>query len=78
MSGHREFTMQVDCAVARQFVSLWDLVPGELAPNEWMPQHKLNGSSAGRRPFSKGIPVGAKEESWVSAEEILKSLLRDS
>ena len=25
----------------------------------------------------KRIPVGAKEESWVSAEEILKSLLRD-
>ena len=28
--------------------------------------------------LQKRIPVGAKEESWVSAEEIIKSLLRDS
>ena len=28
--------------------------------------------------LQKRIPVGAKEESWVSAQEILKSLLRDS
>ena len=28
--------------------------------------------------LKKRISVGAKEESWVSAEEILKSLLRDS
>ena len=32
----------------------------------------------GKRGAGGGIPVGAKEESWVSAEEILKSLLRDS
>ena len=28
--------------------------------------------------LQKRIPVGAKEESWVSAEEILKSILRYS
>ena len=28
--------------------------------------------------LQKRIPVGAKEESWVSAQEILKRFLRDS
>ena len=49
-----------------------------LPPTLQAPMAHSAGLDLKKEQLKKRITVGAKEESWVSAEEILKGLLRDS